>query len=403
MMRTAIKALPSAVILTAGLFQQQAAVALEPANLQWGPVYLTPTLDLETFYTDNLWLTDSNEKDTWATVITPRVQAWMQNGPSDYSLGFQARDSSYHSSGDDDYTDYTTNLDIHQEFNVRNALNLFGEYYDGHEERGTGFIEGELSLITDRPVEYERTTFGGDYTYGSTAGRGRINLAARSAEFQYQNFREFTRFYDRTEDTLDGTFFWKVAPRTDALMEVRAIDNDYDQRDPADPAGTLSNDEMNYLLGVAWEATARTSGHIKLGMYDREYDSSARNDEDGFLWEVGVEWTPRTYARVELNTRRFYQATNGLGDGINTREATLGWNHAWNERSRTRLSWDFARDDYEGSDRNDDTYGIEARYDYAFRRWVDLGVGYRYEDRDSGLDFYDYDENLFFLEARLSL
>jgi hypothetical protein len=34
---------------------------------------------------------------------------------------------------------------------------------------------------------------------------------------------------------------------------------------------------------------------------------------------------------------------------------------------------------------------------------VDFGVGYRYEDRDSDLSFYDYSRNEVFLEAKLSM
>jgi hypothetical protein len=402
MNRTAIKALPAAMVAVISL-HSQVAQALESANLELGPVNFTPTLDLETFYTDNLWLTDTQEKDTWATVVTPRIQAWMQYGPSDNSLSLEAEDSTYLDSGDDDYTDYTTRLDIHQEFTARNTLNVFGEYYDGHEKRGTGLIEGGLSLITDKPVEYELTSFGGDYTYGSLESQGRVKLAASSAEYDYQNYRDISRYYDRTEDELGGTFYWKVAPRTDALVEVRYIDNDYDQRDPTNPFGSYTSDEMNYLLGVEWAATGKSSGHIKLGMYDRDYDSGARKDEEGFLWDVGVEYRPRSYSRFNLDTRRYYQETSGLGNAINTEEITLAWNHQWDRRSSTGLTLGASVNDYEGSERNDDNYNVEARYDYAFRRWMDIGGGYRYEDRDSDLNFYSYTENVFFLEARLSL
>ena len=400
MLRIARTAVSAAVL---GAFTMQPALALEPANLQFGPLYFTPTLDLEAYYTDNLWLTDTQEKNTWVGVITPRLQTWLQNGASDYSLTFELEDSTYASSDDDDYTDYTATVDVHQVFNARNRLNLYGEYYDGHEKRGTGFIEGELSLITDKPIEYERSTFGGDYTYGSKTSRGRLKVAAESVDFDYQNYRDFTRFFDRTEDALAGTLFWKVAPRTDALVEARAINNDYDDEDPSDPAGTHTSDELNYLLGVAWEATGRTSGHVKLGMYDRDYDSGAREDEDGFLWEVGVRYQPRTYSTLDLNTRRYYQETNGLGDGINTRALNLGWGHSWNQRSSTHLNFGYMNDDYEGGDREDDTYDLEARYDYGFRRWVDLSAGYRYQYRDSDLNFFDYSGNIFFLEARMGL
>jgi len=400
MLRIARTAVSAAVL---GACTMQPALALEPANLQFGPLYFTPTLDLEAYYTDNLWLTDTQEKNTWVGVITPRLQTWLQNGASDYSLTFELEDSTYASSDDDDYTDYTATVDVHQVFNARNRLNLYGEYYDGHEKRGTGFIEGELSLITDKPIEYERSTFGGDYTYGSKTSRGRLKVAAESVDFDYQNYRDFTRFFDRTEDALAGTLFWKVAPRTDALVEARAINNDYDDEDPSDPAGTHTSDELNYLLGVAWEATGRTSGHVKLGMYDRDYDSGAREDEDGFLWEVGVRYQPRTYSTLDLNTRRYYQETNGLGDGINTRALNLGWGHSWNQRSSTHLNLGYMNDDYEGGDREDDTYDLEARYDYGFRRWVDLSAGYRYQYRDSDLNFFDYSGNIFFLEARMGL
>lgn len=400
MLRIARTAVSAAVL---GAFTMQPALALEPANLQFGPLYFTPTLDLEAYYTDNLWLTDTQEKNTWVGVITPRLQTWLQNGASDYSLTFELEDSTYASSDDDDFTDYTATVDVHQVFNARNRLNLYGEYYDGHEKRGTGFIEGELSLITDKPIEYERSTFGGDYTYGSKTSRGRLKVAAESVDFDYQNYRHFTRFFDRTEDALAGTLFWKVAPRTDALVEARAINNDYDDEDPSDPAGTHTSDELNYLLGVAWEATGRTSGHVKLGIYDRDYDSGAREDEDGFLWEVGVRYQPRTYSTLDLNTRRYYQETNGLGDGINTRALNLGWGHSWNQRSSTHLNLGYMNDDYEGGDREDDTYDLEARYDYGFRRWVDLSAGYRYQYRDSDLNFFDYSGNIFFLEARMGL
>ncbi|MEM1154585.1 MAG: outer membrane beta-barrel protein [Pseudomonadota bacterium] len=403
MNRLARTALPGVIVCALSVTMGQQGFALEPANVSFGPMFITPTLEVEQYYTDNLWLTEDDKKDTWATILTPKVQAWIESGPSEYSLGFEIEDSHYHSSGDDDYTDYTTNLDIKQVFTARNTLDLFAEYYDGHEERGSGFIQGNLSLITDGPVEYQRTTYGGDYIYGSKESRGRIRLGYKSADYDYDNFREFTRFFDREEETLNATLFWKIAPRTDALIEVRAIDNDYVRVNPDDPAGSLSNDEYNYLVGVDWEATAKTTGHVKVGAYDRDYDSNGRQDEDGFLWDVGVLWEPRSFTSLDFNTRRFYQPTNGIGNGINTRVVELTWLYDLSGRSSTHLSAGFESDDYEGSDREDDIYGIEAKYIYAFRRWFDLGAGYRFEDRDSNVNVFNYDENVWFIEAKLSL
>jgi len=400
MNRTALKALPAAVLCA---LAAQTTLALEPTNLQAGPLFFTPTLDLETYYTDNLWLTEDREEDTWVGVLTPRLQTWIQDGVNTYSLILELQDSTYESSSDDDFTDYIAKFDMHHEFNAKNVVNAMAEYYDGHEQRGTGLIEGDIVFATDEPVEYTKTSFGGDYTYGSKEGQGRVMLAAKTADYQYDNFRDFTRYRDYVADTFAGTFFWKLAPRTDALFEATATNNDYDEDDPLDLAGTLTSDEYNYLVGVEWDASAKTSGHVKVGVYDRQYDSNARQDEDGPTWEVGVTWLPRTYSAVDLTTRRFTQETNGLGDAVDTQEFSLGWNHHWNQRTQTTLRGQYYTEDYQGASREDDNYVGEARFDYEYRRWMDLGVGYRYEDRDSEIDSFSYSANIVFFEAKLSL
>ena len=102
-----------------------------------------------------------------------------------------------------------------------------------------------------------------------------MKLAARTVDYEYENFRDFTRFRDRTEDTFAGTLFWKVAPRTDALVEARLINNDYDERAPSDPAGTQQRrDELPGGRGVGCHRQDQRPRQG--GMYDREYDSGAR-------------------------------------------------------------------------------------------------------------------------------
>lgn len=402
MNRLGTKALCTAIVTGISVFTTNTALALEPANYQAGPVFLTPTLDTRLGYVDNLFRTDNDKEDTGMSTIKPRIQAWMENGLNTYSLTYELANYTYFDSSDDDFTDNTFNVDVHHEFNAKNVVNLFGEYYIGHEERGTGLSEGVAQLI-DEPVELDRTIFGGDYTYGSKSSRGRIKLAAKATEHDYQNFKRFTKYRSRDHYQYDGTFFWKIGAKTDALVEVRYIDTEYDTTNPLDSAGSLDSEEYNYLVGVAWDATAKTSGSVKVGAYDRTYDSNARTDDDGFSWEVDLTYKPRTYSRFNLESRRYTQETNGLGDAVDTNMTTLSWNHDWSSRSSTILSLGGGQEDYTSSDRSDDIYDVEASYNYAFRRWVDFGVGYRYEDRDSDLDLFDYSRNEVFLEANLSL
>ena len=378
------------------------ALALEPANLNWGSVYVTPTLDTRLEYVDNLFRTPDDKKETGLSVIEPKVQAWLQNGLNTYSIDYKLTDWRYFDSSDDDFTDHQVNIDVHHEFNAKNVWNIYGEYWDAHEERGTGLSEGVAENI-DEPVEFVRETYGTDYTFGNRESKGRVILDAKYRDVEYQNFRDDTQYRDYDSNRLKGTFFWKVGAKTDVLAEVQYEEVRYDLIDPLRPGGSFDSDEYNYFLGVSWDPTAKTSGTIKLGNFDRSYESDRREDDDGFSWEVDVSYKPRSYSVFKLTSSRFSQETNGIGDSVNTQETRLDWDHNWSARHSTRLSGLFRNEDYSGTDRQDDLYGFEAVYNYAMRRWVDLGAGFRYEDRNSDLDLFDYDRNRVFLEAKFSL
>lgn len=386
----------------AGIMITSTAVAVEPANFQLGPFFVAPTLDTKLGYIDNLLRSSDDELDTLFSKITPKVQSWLQNGLNTYSLTYKLEDYRYADSGRDDFTDQQVNLDLHHEFNAKNTLNVIGEFYDGHEERGVGVTDG-VGKILDKPVEYERATFGGDYTYGNVASDGRIVLIGKRADFQFQNFRDFTRYRDRSQDTFAGTFYWGVGAKTDALVELRYIDNEYDETNVLDPLGSFDSDEYNYLVGLSWDASAKVSGSAKVGAYERDYNSSGRSNDSGFQWEVDLNYLPRTYSIINIKTRRYSQETNGRGNSVNTEEYGLSWAHNWNTRSSILLGVTAATENYEGTPREDDRVDVEASYKYTAKRWLDFGIGLRREDRDSNENLFQYTRDVFYIEAKLSL
>lgn len=384
-------------VLTSGT-----ALAVEPVNYKAGPVLLTPTLETELGYVDNLFREKEDKKNTSMSVVTPRLQSWIEDGLNTYSFTYTLVDYRYFESRADNFTDNLFNADVHYEFNARNKVNLYSEYWAGHQARGVDLSEGIAQLI-DKPITLDRTTVGGDYLYGSDSSRGRIVLGAKALDHEYKNFPELTYYHDRNRYEYSSTFLWQVAARTDALFQVRYIETDYDRLDPADVNGTLDSDEYNYLVGTTWEATAKTTGSVKVGMIDRDYQSDSRSDDKVFSWEVDLTYEPRTYSRFNLESRRYFNETNGFGNAVDTEDTTLTWTHKWNTRSSTELLATAGTHDYTESIRQDDLYGAGAQYTYAFRRWMDLGVGYRFEELDSDLNYYDYTRNEVFLRAELSL
>jgi len=378
------------------------AAAVRPANIQAGPVFITPTLDTRLGYDDNLLRSKDDKKDTGFSIVTPRVQGWLQNGLNTYSLTGALVNNVYFDSSKDDITDEQYNLDLHQVFTPRHTVDVYSEYWDFHEARGTGLSEG-IGELLDGPVKLDRTTVGLDYFYGTRSSRGRLEFSARTVDHEYKNYPTLTRFHDRTLDRYSGAFLWQVAPRTDAVFELRYLDTRYDHTRPAIVGAELDSDELNYLAGVTWEATANTTGSAKVGMIDRDYDAAGEDDDRVFSWEVDATWYLRTYSRFNLATNRQFNETNGQGNAVDTQRYALSWDHDWSGQSSTRMVAGYGDEDYTDSGRQDDRYDLEAQYKYAFRRWLDITVAYRYEKLDSDQPRYDFNRNVVYLQADFSL
>ena len=61
-------------------FSASPVFAVEPASFKAGPVNIAPTFDGELRYLDNLLRTSDATIETWGTLLTPRVQTWLQDG-----------------------------------------------------------------------------------------------------------------------------------------------------------------------------------------------------------------------------------------------------------------------------------------------------------------------------------
>jgi hypothetical protein len=223
----------SPVILTCGFlplyFMAVTQVsALEPAAIDAGPFKLVPTLGVQTGHDDNIFLTDSGETDSWITVINPQVKLMAQDGPSSYSITYDLNHGKYHDSSPDDYTDHNLRGDINLELNDKNFLDVEVAYTKNHEPRGTGANQGEDATANAKPVKYDERIFDVTYTYGSREATGRLKLAGGVLDKEYTNFETQNAGRDRSTSYLGGTFYYRVAPKTQALFEVTRKRIDYD-------------------------------------------------------------------------------------------------------------------------------------------------------------------------------
>jgi hypothetical protein len=391
------------VAVGAILFFNISALATEPAPLKAGAFDLIPTLDIDYSDTDNMFKSASNEVDTNLLLLNPRLQAIVDDGSSSFSLSAEAIDGDYSATSEDDYTDWRVAADTHLQVSTRNAFELNAGLFSTREMRGTGFSQG--GLLPSDPDSYEETTAGISYLYGDSESFFSFDLNAGIYDKTYDNNRSQTQFREREDDRLSATAYFNVSPRTNILLEYRNTDIDY-TTDPIAVLGardSLDSEETYAFIGVTWEATAKTTGSIKVGHGDKEFSDADRADADGAFWEASILWEPLSYSSVTLNAQSGFGEAIGQGNALETDNYNLSWTHEWSNSLSHSLSLYASDDDYIGSQRADEFDVLSLRVDYSVRRWFDVNVSIAREERVSSFSLFNYKENVVAIGFSVSL
>jgi hypothetical protein len=366
-----------------------------PASVELGdtPFYFTPYIGAAVGHDSNLFFSDINKKGSNMYVVSAGVGIDARSPNSVFQVNAQVQDGRYTSSIEDSYIDSNVDTRLDYAIDRRNFVRAGITYVRGHDPRGS----------TDRPFgEHPDKYRLGDpyftYAFGAPGAQGRVEVYYSDMFKRYINNREFTAGSDRDQQEYGGAFYFRVMPRTYAMVEGREDNIRYKL-----PGSPFSADETRLYLGVSWEASAATTGTIKFGRLKRDFIDDTRPDFSGNTWEGLVTWAPRTYSKFDLYTARQTNESTGLGDFILTSIGGVTWTHNWTSYVQTAADVRYQRDAYQGFDRTDKTWSAGLKAGYKFRRWLTLGAEYDYWKRDSNLDIYDYTRNLFLITATASM
>jgi hypothetical protein len=366
-----------------------------PAGIPVGPLVAYPGIDATTSHDSNLYSSNANRRGSWVTTVSPYVRLEGKTGQHAFDLTAGFSQGYYHSSRDDDYTDYSLLGNASFVFSGRAGLRLRGEHRYGHDPRGS----------TDRPSggspdEYTNTGLDGIFSYGAQGAQGRIEIDAGAFKREYKNNRVSTVASDRETYVLGGQFFWRVAPKTEILVGARQRTTDYDLS-----TSTLDSTERNYFVGAKWDATAATSGTVRYGRLTKDFDSSTRRDfSTNSSWDAAVRWAPLTYSVFDFSTSKSANESSGAGDFILAKNHTVTWTHAWNSRLSTALNGGYREDEYQGGvNRTDKTTTYGAKATYQWQRWMRLGAQYQRTDRKSNANLFNYDRDLILFSLNATL
>lgn len=387
-------ALASAVLIATGFYSQANALENESGGIALGPIVAYPGVGLDIIHDDNVFTTSSNEKSSWISVLKPALLLEAKSRDQVYSLSYKGAIGFYDSTPADDYDDHQFTAEADMQISSRSALRLSADYQVGHDSRGSNDRP-----ISDDPDKWHASSIAGVYAYGSEGAKGKIELEGEYTEKRYDNNRTFTRAFDRDDTTGGATFYWRVMPKTNLLFQAKTTDIDYNLG-----ASTQDNENYWYMAGVTWEATAKTSGTVKVGYTEKDFDSSTRDDQDGIGWQAAIQWKPLERSTVDVGFSRGFNESTGVGDTTETTDYNLGWSHEWSSRTSTGINLSYVEDEFKGgSTREDETFGLSLNANYQFRRWLGVNAVYNYTDRDSNTANQDFDRNQFMVNFLLTL
>ncbi|TFH40238.1 MAG: hypothetical protein E4H01_16940, partial [Lysobacterales bacterium] len=344
-------------------------------------------------YDDNVFRTESNTNSDFFWSVRPSVYFDAGLGKHELRFGYEGNFLRYFEFSNEDFSNHLVFADAELDLTRKLSLNLNGEVVWGHDPRG-GI--GTCLTCSTTPDTWRSYRTGAELVIGRAISRAQITPAIEFSGIRYTNNGQSIRDFDRQDYGLRGR--WRVTPRLSAVAE-----GGYTIVNHLDASNDLDRTETGVLGGIAWEATAKTSGEILIGTLIQDFDDPAEGSSTNFNWDARVHWAPKPYSKVTLFTRRASREDASGGGGHFLADTFGGgWRHAFSERLVLNADIDYTLATY-STGRRDNYLGFQIGLTHNLTPWLDIGAQYRYLTRHSNIPGIDYDDNMLLLNLTVGL
>jgi len=348
-----------------------------------------PSVTVSATNDSNVFKTPDNEKEDWSVVVSPAV-AWhgKMNGRHDVYAQYRADYTAYN-----DYSDLDTlnqiaqagaNLDMTEKLGVNGRIG----YADGYERPGDPGARAVGFDPNFEPDHFTELFYEGQLVYGRRTNTLQVAGLYSHAETRFKNNDQ--EFRDRDSDAYGLQVYWNVSAATSFFVE-----GIWDQIDYVKPAGiNYDSDVTTYNVGVTWEATTSTTGIIRVGNTEKDYDDPTLADFNGLTYEGRIRWQPVDYSTVEVYAAKQVNETITIDSSyIESTLYGISWNHSLTDRLGFNAYAHWVNDDFNDGRTDDYTsYGVSAVYDVT--RWLDVGAGWGRTERNSDDPLYNYTDDI---------
>lgn len=373
------------IILVAALLP---ARAFAVGNLKAGPFNVHPLLlTFGVIYSDNVFRTPSNKKkDTGFLIIpgilfeTPRDERklyFRYEIPVEKWLKLDSQDAVGHSIEGLAHFDLASGWMIEAD----------DKYLYSHDDPGTN-VGIELDFFKQNTAHAALGyKFADLYKVRADFRHGLLDYSDADNHFRDHNYLAYS-----------GTFLYQVLPKTSVLFETAYTDTKFDE------SGALDSSELDFLLGITWDITGKSTGTAKFGYGMKDFEASGLEDFDGFIMSAEIKHNIDKWTSFFLEAVRVVNETNTRGANYFTTTGFSGnAKHMFTQKIGIALNLSYGREEYSNpiiisgvqNNRKDDTWRIGTDLIYNIQEWLGVKGSYLYSSRSSSFDVLDYTENRF--------
>lgn len=348
-------------------------------------------------YENNIALTNENEIDSFFWQVSPSIDIYLNPGEVIHELSISSDIGRYTSSDADNYEDFFISYAGLWEPTSRHRVNVNLDQTFAHQKRGSQQTRFQLDRFNE-VLQFNSNNALLSYEFGSEVARAQLGASIGYASTQYTNFDSFTSQFDLENYNFASWFYYRPGKVTSVSVDLSHSTVNYKN----DLQGLLSrnSDVTTLLLGAIWDGLAKTTGRFKVGVEQRRFDFSEREDLTNFAVDAEVVWLPKTYSEVTLSASR--RTIEGVANNDATLSTTfdVNWSHSWSEYLTSRLGYNFLQRDEQGISgissaqfisRKDNQHYVYAEFNKYLSEWAVLTTQLRLLTNKSNQAAFDYD------------
>ncbi|MDD2741529.1 MAG: outer membrane beta-barrel protein [Rhodocyclaceae bacterium] len=374
-----------------------AAVAAQGRGVRFANgVFVKPAVTTALSHNDNLIGVETGKIATTIFTIRPEIVAELKRREDVYSLSYAGNYGWNWSSSADNFMQHLLNLQAENVLDARLRTKWAVGYQISSDPRGSTANSGATE-----PNRWRAPQLSAGLTYGATGAQGRLAVDGSWMQKRYDNNRALTEQSDVDIASVSTSFYYRFMPKTSALVELRNTWSDYTMA-----TSLQDNTDTRIYGGLTWEATAKTTGSIRLGRAYKNFEtqSATYKDASRMSWEAQVEWAPLTYSTVQMAATRGFADSTGVGSYLINTGLNVNWQHRWSQLYASNVAVGRVMTTYGNSVREDqvDTYGFG--FSRVLSRYSALGLNWTHTTRDvTGAVGFNFERNVTMLSLQSSL